>query len=171
MEENHDTLERFKEITHRHAGTIKLIAANFYVPDSYSFHSLVTDLTTHLWLSVRKQDPGVTIRHEQAWVYTILYRKALNIVRNEQSYQKHLVYGADLASFPDNSDSDPATGRLYQLINLLSEEEQEQITMYLDGIPVKSIAAIKGQSILQTHQHLLYLRKKLRKLNEQIQQE
>ena len=127
MEENRDTLKRFKEIAHRHAGTIKLIAANFYVSDSYSFHALVTDLTTHLWLTVCKLDPSVTIRHEQAWVYTLLYHKALNIVRNEQSYQKHLVYGADLANFPDNTDSDPVTSRFYQLINLFSEEEQVMI--------------------------------------------
>lgn len=161
-------MKRFKEIAHRNDDTIKLIASNFYSPESYHFRALLTDLTTHLWLSVRNLDPDTRIYNEQAWVYAILFRKALSIVRDERRYQKHFIYNADFSNLPDRQEQelDPDTERLYSLINCLDDEDKEQLTMYLDGIPIKAIAALNGKTVLQTQQHLLYLRKKLRKLNK-----
>ena len=168
METGKNSLKRFKKIAHKNADTIKLVASNFYSPDSYHFRALLTDLTTHLWLTVRNLDPGTRIYNEQAWVYAILYRKALNIVRDEQRHQKHLIYNADLSNLPDKQEQehDPDTEQLYSLINCLDDKDKELITMYLDGIPIKAIAALNGKTLLQTQQHLLYLRKKLRKLNK-----
>ena len=170
MPPGNNTLERFKELFHQNADTIKLIAANFYAPDSFLFRSLTTDLTTHLWLTLRDMDTDSPIQHEQVWIYNILYNKALNLVRSEQHYQQHFIYHADLTSIPDIQERHPQTEQLYRLINRLNDRDKKLITMHLDGIPLQEIAAVEGKTTLQIHQHLLYLRKKLRKLNNTQQE-
>jgi len=170
MPSGNSTLERFMDVIHQNAKTIKLIAANFYAPNSFLFRSLTTDLTTHLWLTIRNMDSNNPTLHEQVWIYSILYNKALNLVRNEQRYQQHFIYHADLSQIPDIQERHPQTEQLYQLINRLNDRDKRLITMHLDGIPLQEIAAVEGKTTLQIQQHLLYLRKKLRKLNNTQQE-
>ena len=75
-----DSRELFDAIVRRHEGTIKKIGALFYMPGSYHYDELVCDLTTYLWLVFYNLPRGTVISHEHAWVYSILYRKALNII-------------------------------------------------------------------------------------------
>lgn len=175
MASERNSPERFKKIVHKHTNTIKAIAANFYVPNTYQFNELVTDLTTHLWLLYRDVLPEKEIYAENALVYSVLRNKALNIVRNEQRYQKHFIYNIDLSELSDNPDSldsldtpehHPDTEQFYRLITRLDEKDQEMIYMYLDGIPIKEIADLNNKSLLHTYQHLHYLRKKLRTMNK-----
>lgn len=169
MASERNSPERFKKIVHKHTNTIKAIAANFYAPDTYQFNELVTDLTTHLWLLYRDVLPEKEIHAENALVYSVLRNKAINIVRDEQRYQKHFIYNTDLSELsdsPDTPEHHPDTEQFYRLITRLDEKDQEMIYMYLDGIPIKEIADLNNKSLLHTYQHLHYLRKKLRTMNK-----
>ena len=164
------TVEEFITLYHTHEHLIKKISSFFCAGNDYSYRAMVCDLTTHLWLTIRDMDSNNPTLHEQVWIYSILYNKALNLVRNEQRYQQHFIYHADLSQIPDIQERHPQTEQLYQLINRLNDRDKRLITMHLDGIPLQEIAAVEGKTTLQIQQHLLYLRKKLRKLNNTQQE-
>lgn len=168
MTERQDQQERFSTIVHRYENMVKNIGANFYHPDTYLFRQIVVDLTTYLWLVFRNLPPGAVIHNEKAWIYTILYRKALNLVRSEKRYQQHLVYGSDLTTLPDNGSQDPMVSRLYNAIDKLNDSDRELILMYIDQIPIKEIAIHYDKSQHHVRRRIEKIKKTLRNINSQI---
>lgn len=160
--------ERFSTIVHRYENMVKNIGANFYHPDTYLFRQIIVDLTTYLWLVFRNLPPGAVIHNEKAWIYTILYRKALNLVRSEKRYQQHLVYGSDLTTLPDNGSQDPMVGKLYNAIDKLNDSDRELILMYIDQIPIKEIAIHYDKSQHHVRRRIEKIKKTLRNINSQI---
>lgn len=163
------TYKRFKAIVHKYEHTIKVISLHFYSPDSYNFHALQCDLTTYLWQVSRSLPPDSHALQSQARVYTTLYHKAVNLVRDEQRYQKKLDYNANLSNLIDEENGNPNVSRLYHLINQLEKQEQLIILMYLDRIPVKKIAQLIGKSTSRTYQILNDIKDKLCEFNKQME--
>lgn len=168
MTARQDQQERFSTIVHRYETMVKNIGANFYHPDTYLFRQIIVDLTTYLWLVFRDLPPDTVIRNEKAWIYTILYREALNLVRNEKRYQQHLVYDSDLTTLPDNGDQDPMVSRLYNAIDKLNDSDRELILMYIDQIPIKEIASHYNKSQHHVRRRIEKIKRTLRDINNQI---
>ncbi|MBR1835134.1 MAG: sigma-70 family RNA polymerase sigma factor [Bacteroidales bacterium] len=165
METHNNTLEHFTAIVRQNEKLIKSIAAHFEEPDSLNFHQLTTDLATHLWLIFRDL-PDTTLLDSRAWVYTTLYRKAINITRDEDRYQKHFVYGLDLTNLPeDHTSPDPLVPHLQHLINQLDDRDRETILMFIDGLSIDEIAAHLHKTKSQTYNRLHAIRNRLRRLN------
>jgi DNA-directed RNA polymerase specialized sigma24 family protein len=66
---------------------------------------------------------------------------------------------------------DPMVERLYSLIRHLDYDEQEMILLYLDHYNMVQIAEITNQSYLNTVRRIGRIRKKLRLLNQQLDEE
>ena len=164
-----DTYKRFKAIIHKYEHTIKVISLHFYCPDSYNFRALQCDLSTYLWLLYRTLPPDSNALESQAWVHTTLYYKAVNLVRDEQRYQKKLDYDADLSTLADDDNGNPYVTRLRQLIDQLDQQDQTIILMYLDRIPVKKIAHLIRKTTSRTYQILNDIVDKLSELNKQME--
>ena len=165
MHNDGNNYSRFTSIVRQYEPLIKRIAAHFYVPESYAFRALQSDLVTHLWLLVRDTAPDTALHNQQAWLYTALYHKAFNIVRDENRRQKHLVYGLDLTHLPDDPQPDPHVARLHHLINQLPDSDRTIILMHIDGLSINEIAAFLGKTKSQTYSLLHSIRNKLRRLN------
>ncbi len=163
-----NTYKRFKAIVHKYERTIKVISLHFYCPGTYNFHALQCDLTTYLWLISRTLPPDSHALESQAWVHTTLYHKALNLVRDEQRYQKKLDYNADLSTLADEENGNPYVTRLRHLIDRLDEQDQFIILLYLDRVPVKKIARLIGKTTSRTYQILNNIEDKLCNLNKQM---
>lgn len=160
--------ERFTALAREHETTIEVIAAIFHHPASYAFHAMVCDLTTFLWrVSCALPDDKV-IRDKPAWVYTILYRKAVNLNRNEDRRQRRMVYGADLSNIADGSGLDPHVARLYYLIDRLSDGDKELVMQYLSEGSTRRVAAATGLKQLVVRRRLAKICEKLRRLNESL---
>lgn len=164
-----DSRELFDAIVRRHEGTIKKIGALFYMPGSYHYDELVCDLTTYLWLVFYNLPRGIVISHEHAWVYSILYRKALNIIRDEDRRQAHFDYTANLTNHANPDDTEDLYSKLYKLISHLDDYDQELIMMYIDHNSVKDIAAIMGKSYLHTLRRINKIKTKLHQLNKKYE--
>ena len=151
--------------------TISQVAVAFYSPGSYLFHELTCDLITYLWLVWRDLPADVVIIHERQWVYTLLYRRALNLVRDERRYQQHYVYGADLSYLTDTDTGDPLANRLYHLIAKLGDDDRKLIMRYIAKVPVWQIAKELGESARSVHRHLSKIRDELRRLDAVTEEE
>lgn len=168
---NDDSLQQFATLARKHERTIRKISASYYVLDSYSYHELVNDLTTYLWLVYRDLPPETVIRDERAWVFVILSRRARDLVRKECTYQRRLVYGADLTGVADDSGTSSQISRLYRLIEELDKDEREDILMYIDKVSIKRLAAAKGLKYLDAYRRIASIEKKLSKLDKIVEDE
>ena len=160
---------QFKAIVSKYENTFKVISSHFYYHGTYNQRALMCDLVTYLWGVSRSLPPNSEHLDNHAWVYTILYRKAINLVRDEQRYQNHLNYGDDLSSLVDEESCDPVVIRLHQLIDRLDSQNRLIVHMYLDHIPVKVIARRIGKSTSRIYQILDEIQDKLRELNKQME--
>ena len=157
--------KRIAALIRKHESTIRKVSALYYVLGSYSYNELVCNLTTYLWQVYNGLPAGTVIRDEHAWVFVILYRQARDLVRNESTYQRRMVYGANLSTVADSEGQSPEVSRLYRLVEELDEDERRIILMYIDKIPVKQIALQEGKDYRGTHRSIERIKKKLRKLN------
>ena len=163
--------EQFTAMVRRHEKTIHKIGALHYAPGSYGYSEMVCDLTTHLWLAYRDLPEGTVNRDEEAWVFTVVYRKALNLARNEHRRQQHFVYGADLTGLADTDDRDPYVDRFYHLVERLDSADQELITMYLDGKSTKELAKSLNTRQLTVQRRIAKIRETIEKLNKTIKED
>ena len=159
--------EHFMAVVRSHRGTIMGIAAAFYRPGSYCFDAMVCDLSTYLWQVLVSLPPEQDITNEEAWVYTVLYRKAHNLLRNESRYQRRLVYGADLSNVA-NDDTERLIDKMYYLVRRLDEEEQEMITLYLKHGNMMKMANAMGAGYIKVVRRLSAIVDKLARLNEAL---
>lgn len=141
-----DNYERFVAMLHKHRGTIELISKMFYPACDYSYREMVCDLTTFLWEVWCELPSDAVIYNERAWVYTLLYRKATNLMREEGRRQHHFDYDADLSEVVYDDGDDPLIRRMYRLIGRLDRKDRELVMMVIDRIPIRQIAHNKGKS-------------------------
>ena len=125
------THEHVMAVVRSHNVAIMSIAATYYVPGSFCFNAMVCDLTTYLWQVLASLPPGRNIDNEEAMVFTVLYRKAHKLSRDEKRHQSHLVYDVDLSNVAYDTDSDHLVNKMYYLIHHLDEKEQDMIALYL----------------------------------------
>ena len=168
MATDRENRDAFAAMARKHETTIRRIGATFYKVGSYNYDELVNDLTTYLWMALSKLPPDAVIHDEHAWVYVILHRHALDHVRNERTYHRRLLYGADLSVLADDFESDPFVSRLYRLIDELDEDDKEIILLFIDHVSIKQIGLQKGMDYLSAHRRLVRIYKKLRKLDKII---
>lgn len=166
-----DNIEFFTALVRRHEATIRKVAAAYYALESYSYRELVNDLTTYLWLVYRDLPSGTVIRDERAWVYVILYRRTRDLVRSEQTYQRKLVYGADLSKLADEGGQPAEVSRLYRLVSMLDQDDRELILMFIDRVPIKQIAAVRGVSLLSIYRRIAAIRNKLRRMDSEVEED
>ena len=172
MMEHDSSYKRFQTLVRKHELTIKKKCGLFHPSGSYGYKSMVCDLTTYLWLVYRDLPPNKKIHNEEAWVFVVLLRKANNLYRNEKRYQDHLTAELVLNDMDiPQPERDPMVERLYSLIRHLDDDEQEMILLYLDHYNMVQIAEITNQSYLNTVRRKGRIRKKLRLLNQQLDEE
>lgn len=157
--------ERFEALVAKHKKTISQVAVAFHSPGSYLFNELVCDLITHLWLVWRDMPTDLVVIRERKWIYTILYRHALNLTRNEMRHQQHYVYDADLSYLTDTDTGDPLVNRLYHLIAKLGDDDRDLIMRYIAKVPVRQLAKEQGKSERAIYQHIAKIRSELCRLD------
>lgn len=159
------TYEQFASLVDKYKATISQVAAAFYAPGTYLFRELVCDLITYLWLVCREFPADVVIFREEQWLFTLLYRRALILTRNESRYQQHYVYGADLSYLADTATTDPLVKRLYRLIAMLGADDQKLIMRYIAKVPVRQIAKERRRSEMYVYRHIARICDELRRLD------
>lgn len=170
MRTDRHSMKRFTAVVRSNEDAIKRIGALFYPPDTYCYKALVSDLTTYLWLVYRDLPEGFVIHNECAWIFTVLYRHASSLVRQERNRQARLVYDADITNIAD-VDTNQSLTRLYRLIDKLEGEDEEIITLYLGKVPVREIAARYDMSPLKIYRRINSIGIKLRRLNAIMEDE
>ena len=160
--------EHCKAFMQQHEELISLIASFFYSPDNYGYHAMVCDLTTHLWNIYRQIPPDTDILDEPAWAYTVLYRKALNLYRDEHRHQSHLVYDADLSNLADDELLNHNIDRLYQLIDRLDNDDKDIVLMYIDKKSSRQIADLLGIKPHNVRRRLAKICDRLRHLDSTV---
>ena len=171
MSVNDHSYEEYKAFLQQHKGTIVQVAALFYNPENYCYHEMVCDLITYLWELYCEMTPKMGIRDESAWVYTVVYRKALNLHRGESRRQGHYVYDADLSNLADDREHNHHIDRLYHLIDLLDNDDQDLVFMYLNKVPTSHIANFYGTSPLNIRRRLKKICDKLRHLDSTVDED
>ena len=167
MATDNENREQFIALVRKHESTIRRIVGSFYPLGSYQYNELVCDLSTSLWLVWRDLPSDFAFDNERAWVFVILHRHALDIVRNENGRQRRLLYGVDLSGIADNTEPDYYPNRLYRLIDQLDDPDRELILMYADNVPVKQIALSKDMSYRKALRRIERIRTHLRKLDSE----
>ena len=163
-----DNYERFVAMLRKHRDTIELVGRVFYPTGDYNYLELVCDLTTFLWAVCNEMPTNAVIFNEKAWVYSLLYRKASNLVRNESRRQRHFEYEADLSEMVCDSGEDPRVRRMYRLIDRLALEDREIVLMYIDKVPVNRIALTKGKSPWAVYRIIEKAVNELRRLDAEL---
>ena len=157
--------EECKAFLERHEGIIIQIATLFYSPDNYGYHEMVCDLSTYLWKIYCEIPPNLDLHDESAWVYTVIYHKALVLHRGESRRQRHLVYSADLSNLADDKEYNHYADRLYRLIDMLDGRDRHMVLMYLDKVPTSQIADYYGTTAITIRRRLKKICDMLRHLD------
>lgn len=152
----------------KHKSTIMSIAAIFYRPGSYGFNAMVCDLSTYLWQVLASVPPKWNVDDEPGWVYTVLYRKAYKLSRDEHHYQSRLVYDVDLSNVAYGDHGDLLLEKMYYLICRLDEEEQEMITQYFKYGNMMKMSKAMGLGYLKVVRRMSDIRNKLVRLNNML---
>lgn len=132
-------------------------------PDS--INDLYMEIVANLWHSWPKF-------HNESSPATWVYRIALNTAGMElrkrrrwgwlKTYPMDESFVASLAEDPD-----PRIEELYELIDLLPDEEKKLLFLYLDHLSYAQIAQIAGTSENAVKQHIYRIRQKLIQLHKQ----
>lgn len=156
--------EQFEALARKYEPTIKKISSFYCLGSGYNYHCMVYDLTTLLWDKYSSIPSGDNLLSEEDWVFTVLVRAALNILRAEQRHLSHIVFLSELPDLPDLPDSepDPAIKELYGLISQLDDSDQELVLMYLDGKKYREMAAARQVSIQHIERQLSRIRSQMR---------
>ena len=168
MDSEDKNIERFRALVEKYKVTISQVAKCFYAPGSYLFHELECDLITYLWRVYRDRPDNIVVFWERRWVHKLLYRHALNVLRDESHYQGRYVYGADLSELVDTSTDDPLVNRLYRLIAKLDADDQDLIMRYIAKEPLMLIAEERGKSVVTVYRQIARIRDELCRLNAEI---
>ena len=137
----------------------------FYSPDNHRYHDMVCDLSTYLWKVYCDIPPKLDYLAESAWVYTVIYHKALVLHRSECRRQSHMVYDVDLTNLADDKEHNYYTDRLYRLIDMLDGRDRDLVLMYLDKVPTSKMADFYGTTVITIRRRLKKICAKLRHLD------
>ena len=165
MTNDQDSFARMEATVRKYRMDIMGIAAAFHRPGCFRFNAMVCDLSTYLWQVFSSLPPDMTIDNEQAWVYTLLHRKAHKLSRDEERYQSHLEYDADLSNVAYDDSSERLIDKMYYLIRQLDEEEQETVALYLKHGNMLKMAQIMDVSYIKVARRMADIRNKLVRLN------
>lgn len=168
MNNNADQI-RFLAFFRRNEQTVYKVASHFYICNSYYFHDMVSRLVEHLWMVYSSHSADTDTLHEEQWVGMLLFRKALNIYRNNLRHENRFPVDSSVSvdCLPSpHDDEKPNIRQLYRLIARLDKEDRDLLYLYLDEVPIKEIAQIKGRSYLFVNRWLHRIEKKLIILNE-----
>ncbi len=165
MSHEKDIEKQYLLLAKRYRNTVRLLSASYFPEGGYSYHALMCNLMTHLWMVYNKMPPEVGDEDEAAWVYTVLRNKARNYVRNERWHESCEVSGGEMPDIPDEDTTNPLVKRLYELIDHLDQDDKEFLDLYLGKKKIKYIAKTLGQSEQYVYRRLNEIKEKLRRLN------
>ncbi len=168
MENENYTPERVMAVVRSHKVAIMGTAATFYVPGSYRFNAMVCDLTTYLWQVLSSLPPEQVVENEEALIFTVLYRKAYRLLRDENRHQNHLVYDVDLSNVADDTDTGQLVNKMYYLIHHLDEQEQTMVALYLKYGTMLKMSKVMGVSYIKVARLMSRIFDKLVQLNAEL---
>ena len=158
---------QYLAVVRMYEDTIRMVGGRFYPEGGYQYRALLCDLTTHLWEVYPKKPSDMDEEGEKAWVYVVLYNKALNLVRNDQLHNSVIKYCGTL---PDIAveDGSPLLERLYELIELLDDDDRKVLQGYLERRTIAEIAEAVEVSEASVFRQMKKIRATLRELNSRI---
>lgn len=161
-------ISSFTEFLRRNEKTVDKVAAHFYVCGSYSYQALVAQLVEHLWLAFNALPEGTVIYNEEHWVGLLLFRKALNVFRDDRRYKMNIDIdpSVDLDGLPSPDDENPYIRRLYRLISRLDATDRDFLYLYLDEVPFSEIALRMDITYLSALRRFHRIERILRALND-----
>lgn len=116
----------------------------------------------HGWPKFRGESDPTT------WVYRIALNTAAMELRKRGKRERLGSHPIDQCLLNSLADvSDPRRVELYELIDLLPDEEKQLLLLYLDHLSYAQIAQIAGTTENAVKQHLYRIRKKLIQMHKQ----
>ena len=167
MDETYDIECQYKAVVRKYEDTIRLVVGRFYPMGGFQYKALMCDLNTHLWEVYAKKPSGMDEEDEKAWVYVVMYNKARNLVRNEQLHNSVIKYCDTLPDIAEEERS-PLLERLYELIEMLDDDDRRVLDRYLKHQPIAEIAEALGMSEASVYRQMKRIRNTLRRLNSRI---
>lgn len=161
MHKNESEESLYIAFAHKYENTIKGVACNYCPHGGYLFHSLICDLTTHLWQVYPLLPPGVDEHDEAAWVFTVLNNKARNLLRNERLHHSLIEYRDSLPDVAAEEEEVNLTTILYEYIASLDDSDKKVLEMYLKSEPLAEIGKALGGSNQRATRRLNKIRQKL----------
>lgn len=148
----------FEQLVLRQQATIERVCRRFFVGDRYRQQAVAQDVLLRLWNSFG------TMRDEKACVYRVAVNTAIDHYHLLRQQQQRMVplEGRDLCD-----EERPLQERLYELIDLLPEEEQELLFYYLDHRTEKEIAALTGLTESNVGVRIHRIKNKLIRINHE----
>ena len=103
---------------------------------------------------------------ESTWVYRVALNTALMHKRRHR--RAPVMVTLDEATYHTLAESakDELVERLYELIDLLKDEDKELIFLYLDGLTAKEAAEVTGKAESTVKNRLQKIKQELKKMNE-----
>ena len=160
----------FEAFVQRHKETVKKIGGLFCAGTGYDYNDMMCNLTTYLWtIFLKREEYEEPLDDEGVWVFSALYRKAMNMIRDERCRRKYIVYSDTLPDIADECCANPLTERLYYLIGLLDKSDQKLLAMYLDQKTAKEMSEVLEISERQVARRMKKIRDKLIEMNKIVE--
>ncbi len=150
----------FQKLMGQSVGLVVQICDSYCRRDPEASKELQDEVWYNLWTAYQRY------RGESAW-NTLVYRVTLNVAID---YRKHLLrrrrtlkgYAQEL----EDQTEDQAVERLYELLEMLGEEERMMMVMYLDKKKHDEIAEVLRISEKAVGKRIERTKKKMKKINE-----
>ena len=158
--------EDFLEMLHQCEGIIFRVCYLFTDRTQESVSDLYQEIVYNLWMSF----PDFRGRSSQStWVYRIAINTVGQLHRRRKRAPMFVQF--DPVAFEDYADEshDSLVNRLYQLLDQLSFNQKSLIFLYLDGVPIKQMAALQKCSKATIMRRLHDIKQLLIQLNEKYE--
>lgn len=125
-----------------------------------SVRDLYQEIVARLWLGW----PRIRHRsHTTVWVYRVAFNTAMS--RYERRPVEVVLINEEHLEALAEEVADPATERLYELIDRLDADERRLVLLYLDKVPQSEMAHTLGLSLRTLQRHLNRIVNKLKTMH------
>ena len=167
-----DRQEReFTAMVHRTDRIVRRICVLFSDRSAEGMRDLYQEIVCEMWRSFHRFRRASS---ETTWVYRVALNTALRQHRSRKR-QPILVplecQGFDTMAVDNGDAGNDLTERLYLLIEQLPPDERALAYMYTDNVPMREIAAVLDTSENAVKLRIRRIKEKLKKLNDEYQEQ
>lgn len=155
--------EQYNDMLRRNEGAIIRICLIFAHHTTYGVEDLYQDIAMELW---RHYGGFRNESAESTWVYRVALTTACRQVDRHRKEPRTVPLSLRMAERLAEEGQDELVGRLYELIELLPNEEKRLAFLYLEGVPVRQMAKILNCSEREVGRRIFDMKQALNELNK-----